>query len=141
MVEDSGSVVLSEAPLQEPHNEPKLEPSLRRSQRSRRPAISNGYEVYISVDRESDEIYMSEEIDAEGDPTTYEESMRSENSSKWVLAMEDELESMRLNKVWDIEIIPHGAKIIVYKWIYKTKSDSKENVERYKARPVAKGFT
>ena len=34
---------------------------------------------------------MSEDIDAEGDPTTYEEAMRSENSSKWVSAMEDEL--------------------------------------------------
>ena len=49
---------------------------------------------------------MCEDIDAEGDPTTYEEAMRSENSSKWVSAMEDELESMRMNKVWDLEVIP-----------------------------------
>jgi hypothetical protein len=127
--------------LQEHQNEPESETSLRRSQRSRQSAILNNYEFYTSVDIESDEIYMSEDIDAEGDPTTYEDAMRSENSSKWFSAMEGELESMRMNKVWDLEIIPQGAKIVGCKWVYKTKRDSKGNVERYKARLVAKWFT
>jgi hypothetical protein len=34
---------------------------------------------------------MSEDIDAENDLTTYEEAMRSENPSKWLSDMEDEL--------------------------------------------------
>jgi hypothetical protein len=67
--------------------------------------------------------------------------MRSQNLSKWVLAMEDELESMRMNKVWGLEVIPQGAKTVGCKWVYNTKLDSKGNVERYKARHVAKGFT
>ena len=37
--------------------------------------------------------------------------------------------------------IPIGAKIVGCKWVYKTKCDSKENVERFKARLVVKGFT
>ena len=41
--------------------------------------IQDDYGVYTSVDIESDEIYMCEEINAEGDPTTYETSMRSAN--------------------------------------------------------------
>jgi hypothetical protein len=48
---------------------------------------------------------------------------------------------MRVNKVWDLEIVPQGATIVGYKWVYKTKRDSKGNVERYKARLVVKGFT
>ena len=74
-------------------------------------------------------------------PTSFEEDMRSVNSSKWTVAMDDEMKSMSANKVWDLEEIPKGAKILGYKWVYKTKSNSKGNVERYKARLVAKGFT
>jgi hypothetical protein len=81
-----------------------------RSQRHRKSAIPDGYEVYATEDTWSDEIYMSEDIDIEGDPTTYEAAMRSANSSKWLSTMEDELESMRKNKVWDLEAIPQGAK-------------------------------
>ena len=33
------------------------------------------------------------------------------------------------------------AKPIGYKWIFRTKRDSKGNVERYKAHLAAKGFT
>jgi hypothetical protein len=42
-----------------------------RPQRTRKPAISDDYEVY-----------NSEEIQTEDDPTSFEEAMRSEHSSK-----------------------------------------------------------
>jgi hypothetical protein len=89
-----------EPPVQDvPHNEPP-----RRSQRARRSAISNNYEVYVS-----------EEIQMEGDPASFEEAMRSAHSSKWIDAMEDEMRSMSVNKVWDLEEIPKGAKTVGYK--------------------------
>jgi hypothetical protein len=56
-----------EPPVQDvPHNKPP-----RRSQRARRSAISNDYEVYVS-----------EEIQMEGDPASFEEAMRNAHSSK-----------------------------------------------------------
>ena len=67
--------------------------------------------------------------------------MRSSNSQKWIDAMKDEMKSMKDNDVWDLVELPEGAKPIGCKWIFKTKRDSKGNVERYKARLVAKGFT
>ena len=69
----------------------------------------------------------------EDDPTSFEEAMRSVNSSKWTAAMEDEMKSMSANKVWDLEEIPKGAKIVGCKWVYKIKRDSRGNVERFKA--------
>jgi hypothetical protein len=48
----------------------------------------------------------------EGDPTSFKEAMRNDNSSKWLEAMEDEIKSMSINKVWDLELIPKGAKTV-----------------------------
>ena len=76
----------------------------------------------------------------ESDPTSFEEAMRSAHSSKWLEAMQDEMRSMSNNDVWGLKN-PKGAKTVGCKWVYKTKYDSKGNVERFKARLMAKGFT
>jgi hypothetical protein len=104
--------------------------NIRRSQRVRKSAIPEDYENYTS-----------EEIHTEGDPTWYEEVMRSSHSSKWHEAMEDEMRSMSAKQVWKLEKIPKGAKTVGCKWVYKIKRDSKENIDRFKARLMAKGFT
>jgi hypothetical protein len=96
----------------------------------RRSAISDDYEVYVS-----------EEIQMESDPTSFEEAMRSAHSSKWLEATKDEMKSMSTNRVCDLEKIPKEAKIVGCKCVYKMKCDSKENIERFKARLVAKSFT
>jgi hypothetical protein len=77
----------------------------------------------------------------EDDPTSFEETMRSEYSSKWLEAMEDEIRSMSSNRVWDLETIPKGAKTVGCKWVYKIKYDSQGNIDKFKARLVTKGYT
>ena len=79
------------------------------------------------------EIYVSEEIQMEGDPTSFEEAMRSVYSFEWQEAMKVEMNSMNTNNVWDLEEIPNGTKTVGCERVYKTKCDSKENVKRYKA--------
>ena len=66
--------------------------------------------------------------------------MRSAHSSKWLESMQDKMRSMNTNDVWDLETIPKGAKTVGCKWVYKTKYDSQGNIERFKARLMAKGF-
>ena len=124
-------VVTHKEEQQQPHMEqaPTNE-ALRRSQRARKPAIPDDYEVY-----------KCEKFQMEDDPTSFEEAMRSVHSSKWFEAMEYEMRSMSSNKVWDLEEIPKGTKTVGCKWVYKTKYDSKRNVERFKARLMVKGFT
>jgi hypothetical protein len=101
-----------------------------RPQRTRKSAIPDNYEVY-----------NSKEVQMENDPTSFEEAMRSEYSSKWLDAMKDEIKSMSTNEVWDLEKIPKGAKTVGCKWVYKTKYDSQGNIDKFKARLVAKGYT
>ena len=45
------------------------------------------------------------------------------------------------NEVWDLVELLGGCKRVGYKWVFKTKSDSNGNIERHKARLIAKGFT
>ena len=48
----------------------------------------------------------------EGDPTSFEEAIRSVYSFKWQEAMKVELNSMNTNSVWNLEVIPNRAKIV-----------------------------
>nr|ABA97864.1 transposon protein, putative, unclassified [Oryza sativa Japonica Group] len=119
---------------QEAQQEPQVQNVLneeapRRSERVRRSAIRDDYEVH-----------NIEESHMEDDPTSYEEAMRSARSSEWLEAMKDEMKSMKINDVWDLEELPKGTKIVGCKWVYKTKYDSRGNTEKFKARLVAKGF-
>jgi hypothetical protein len=97
-----GTDVTDEREQQQPQTEdvPNVE-APRRSQRVRRSAIPDDYEVY-----------NIEEFQIEGDPISFEEAMRSDNLSKWLEAMEDEIKSMSANKVWDLEPITKGAKTV-----------------------------
>ena len=106
---------------------------MRRSQRTRRPALSNDYYVYLG----EGEYDIGEEVD----PTTYCEALSSDKANEWLIAMRDEMQSMSDNDVWELVDLPKGYKPIGCKWVFKTKKDNKGNVERYKARLVAKGYT
>jgi hypothetical protein len=47
-----------------------------------------------------------------GEPLTYEESLQDGNSSKWELAMKDEMDSLLKNKTWELTTLPEGKKAL-----------------------------
>ncbi|RVW72857.1 Retrovirus-related Pol polyprotein from transposon TNT 1-94 [Vitis vinifera] len=107
--------------------------TLRRSTRTKRSAIPNDYVVYLQE--------CDYNIGAENDPESFSQAMNCKESELWYNAMKDEMSSMKCNDVWDLVELPNGAKTIGCKWVFKTKKDSLGNIERYKAKLVAKGFT
>ena len=58
---------------------------------------------------------LVKKIQMEGDPTSFEEAMRSVYSFEWQEAMEVEMNSMNTNDVWDLEEIPNAAKTVCCK--------------------------
>ncbi|RDX91302.1 hypothetical protein CR513_26736, partial [Mucuna pruriens] len=96
----------------------------------------NSDDYIIFLQEHEDYIHLTED-----DPINFYQAMQSFNSQKWIDAMKDELKSKQDNDIWDLVKLPEGVKPIGCKWIFKTKKDSKGNIERYKARLVAKGFT
>ncbi|UYV68918.1 hypothetical protein LAZ67_6001665 [Cordylochernes scorpioides] len=75
-------------------------------------------------------------------PTSYSEVLQLPKieREKWLQAMNEELNSLEKNNVWELTSLPKDKKIIGCKWTYKQKLNSKGEIERYKARLVAKGF-
>jgi hypothetical protein len=45
------------------------------------------------------------------------------------------------NYTWDLVPLLKGRKLVICKWVYRTKYASYGSVERHKARLVAKGFS
>ena len=107
--------------------------ALRRSQRERKSTICDDYMVYL---HESDF-----DIGTSTDPISFSQAIKSVDSIKWMDAMKDEMKSINQNKAWDLVELPKRYKKVGSKWVFKTKRDSKGNIERFKARLVAKGFT
>ncbi|UYV80677.1 hypothetical protein LAZ67_19001352, partial [Cordylochernes scorpioides] len=75
-------------------------------------------------------------------PTSYSEVLQLPKieREKWLQAMNEELNSLEKNNVWELTPLPKDKKIIGCEWTYKQKLNSKGEIERYKARLVAKGF-
>jgi hypothetical protein len=57
---------------------------------------------------------------------------------EWRKEINDEIESIRTNQVWDLVDLPLGRKAIGNKWVLKIKHTADGSIERYKARLVAK---
>lgn len=55
--------------------------------------------------------------------------MNSPHASLWYAAMEEELNSMAQNAVWSLIEGASDMKPIGNKWVFKTKRDSKGNIE------------
>ena len=47
-----------------------------------------------------------------GEPECYDETLQDENSSKWELAMKDEMDSLLGNQTWELTELPAGKKAL-----------------------------
>lgn len=60
---------------------------------------------------------------------------------EWQEAMAHELKALEDNETWDVALPPKGNKVMGCKWVYKVKYKALGEVEKYKVRLVAKGYT
>lgn len=83
------------------------------------------------------EVYAMDMCDES--PKTYEEALNSKESDNWRVAIKEELDAMKRNKVWKICKRPKGVETIDSKWIF-VKKNKEDGRVRYKGRIVARGF-
>ena len=75
------------------------------------------------------------------EPKTYKQALNCPEKDKWILAMEEELRSIRDNDTWSTVDLPKGRSAIGCRWVFKYKQGNNTENCRYKARLVAQGYT
>ena len=75
------------------------------------------------------------------EPATIEEAFNSEYSKEWKEATDSEYQSLLENETWDLVDLPENRKAIDCKWVFKVKYDENGQVDRFKGRLVAKGYS
>ncbi|KAE8718737.1 hypothetical protein F3Y22_tig00109992pilonHSYRG00051 [Hibiscus syriacus] len=108
-------------------------PTTRQSDRVRR--RPNWYSDYVI---EGNIAYCL--LTEDGEPSTYQEAINSSDASLWMMAMQEEIEALHKNNTWDLVPLPQGMKPIGNKWVFKIKRNGDDQVERYCARLVVKGY-
>lgn len=96
--------------------------------------------------RALDDIYTNTEVELEDDelllmgveePVNYSQAAKER---KWREAMKREMDEVEKNGTWKLTKLPPGHKAIDLKWIFKLKKDTNGEIQKYKARIVAKGY-
>jgi len=80
-------------------------------------------------------------LNLESGPVTYEEAIKSQDSTFWKEAIQEEMDSIMGNKTWKVVDLPPGSEPIGCKWIFKRKNKVDGTIDKFKARLIAKGFT
>lgn len=75
------------------------------------------------------------------DPKTVEEALSAPDGHKWREAIQEELTNLKTNGTWDIVPRPAGRRVVKCKWVLRKKYKQNGDLERYKARLVACGYS
>jgi hypothetical protein len=66
---------------------------------------------------------------ADNDPLSFNKAITEEK----IEAMNEEMHAIEKNDTWKLTYPPESKKAISIKWVYKTKKNAKEKVQKYKA--------
>lgn len=74
-------------------------------------------------------------------PKTFGEAMNSIDVNKWIEVIQDEYNSLLINKTWDLHKVFEGRHSIGCKWMFCIKIKLNGSIDYYNACLVAKSYT
>lgn len=77
-------------------------------------------------------------ISAQDEPKNFFQAIKHDH---WKEVMKNNIEAHENNGTWMLELPPLGKNAIGSRWVYKLKHKPNGEVECYKARLIARGFT
>ena len=118
----------------------EAKPILRRSVRERKATRKFTYSRMGIPDMGAEALEAFADLMEAAEPITYRAALESPNRELWRGAIDDELESLRVNHTWTLEKLPSGKNLVGCKWIFKLKTLPNGST-KHKARLVAKGYS
>jgi len=108
--------------------------------RERRAPVRFGYDEYADLAKQQPRhfSYCAVEID---EPSTIDEALQSEYAEECKSAADLEYALLIENDTWELVDLPEGRSAVDCKWIFEVKDDNEGQVERFKGRLVAKGYS
>ena len=103
---------------------------LPRGSRNRRPPEKYGLPYTFNTTKEEDV----------QEPKSYNEAVNSPQVENWRKAMQTEYHSLMDNNTWTLVNEPEDQQVLPGKWVYKVKYGADGQVDKLKARYVAKGY-
>nr|GEV13381.1 hypothetical protein [Tanacetum cinerariifolium] len=73
-------------------------------------------------------------LNVEDAPKTYKEAITSRNSVFWKEAIDDEMDSLVSNNIWELSDLPPGFKVIGCRWVFRIKYHTDGSIQTFKAR-------
>lgn len=72
-------------------------------------------------------------------PRTYKQAMSSPHASQWRAAIDDHLRMHDKQKTWRETLVPTSQKVLPCQWVFAVKTDTHNNIVKWKARTVLFG--
>jgi hypothetical protein len=79
--------------------------------------------------------------DSRDDPTRHREAQSRTDWPLWQQAMDREMKTLKDAGTWETVPRPTGRNIVGSKWVFRIKRKADGDIDKYKARLVARGFT
>ena len=99
------------------------------------------YATSVSLDSEIDHAMATVMEGMEGSMPTFEEAKKRPDWPKWQEAIKKELNGLEKMGTWRMVKRPPDTNVVGTKWVLKIKKNSAGEIDKYKARLVARGFT
>jgi hypothetical protein len=75
------------------------------------------------------------------DPKTLKEAIRLPDWPEWEKAVNAELTMLEQMGTWKLADVPENRKPITNKWVFVKKYNKEGDLQKYKARLIARGFS
>ena len=112
-------------------------PQPRRSERAHVPPVRYGIDEHVTESIHHVAYHVAEIVE----PQSIAEAYQSPQNQQWKTATEAEYRSLLENETWVLTELPTDRKAVGCRWVFKVKYKADGEVDRYKSRLVAKGYS